>query len=650
MRRNRSRDGGKTRKLDEYFGESLPDKRVETKERVSYDRLDTKYDEVAVVDYREKLAEEEENEILREVVDTVEKHLEIMSLLHGVIIELADADPLQLLEEYILKLVELYNTLSEDLASTVSVKRQKDKRQERVRIYKELLRTLQTFGVPVKRNNCTPESNFGIYPVCVDGKRAIVDREKLHYVLERRIVPCPDGVRRFICVSPDLLSDGATVAGVDTSTREIYISLPLSPIRRFGIAFSVAYIRSSDGSKPPVQIYPHPDDVPRDYLKGKNRYLIIDEYEIGQLGQYYEKRVFECAQTIAHCELIMKLVTDREIRTPDVVFLDGRLYPYEYKFSEILAAHGEYVAEAIASYSQLLMVVDWGVLIVGVVKRAANLPILWRLVKYFLYKKTGKHEFLTHEIYDRSAGTLVWDGILSYYLFKLFREIKQQDTQTVVSSFGVIRPFWTLDEDIISFANEYAGAKGLDWREFYNKENSADFWRDVIDAVRKGEIDLTEAKKSGLEWFENVYHNPEDFFEKYYPKALASSVLMFFGIETKYLSGNGDLRKKNIALPRYEVLLPADSDKRRQYMKPTIQWRRHSGEFYEPYSGSELGNSPLYSNVTMIIPHVVAQAHRVAKMALRELVTQKVATQIEKLIAKAFNVVAKKYGLRVGKL
>jgi len=643
--RNRSRDDKKTRKIDEF----IPDRRVETKEQGSYGKVDIKYDEVAVADYREELAEEEESEILRELVATVEKHLEIRSLLRDAIIELADVDPLQLLEEYILTLAELYNKLSADLASAVSIKHQKEKREEKVRVYKELLRTLQTFGVPVKRSNCASVSDFGIYPVCVDGKNTVVDREKLHYVLERRIVPCPDGVRRFICVSPDVLSNGATVAGVDTSTREIYVRLPLSPIRKFGIAFSVAYIRSSDDREVPVQIYPHPDDVPRDYLKGKNRYLIIDEYEIGQLGQYYEKRVFECAQTIAHCDLIRKLVTDREIRRPDVIFLDGRLYPYEYKFSEILAAHGEYVAEAIASYSQLSRFVNLGILIVGVVKRAANLPILWRLVKYFLYKKTGKREFLTREIYDRSAGTLVWDGVLSYYLFKLFRETRQLDLQTIVSSFGVVRPFWTLDEDMASFADEYVRAKGLDWRDFYNREDSADFWRDVICAVRKGDISLTEARKSGLEWFENVYHNPEDFFRIYYPDALASSVLMFFGIEAKHLTGSGDLRGENIALPRYEVLLP-DPDKRKRYMKPTIQWRRHSGEFYEPYSGSELGNSPFYNNVTMIIPHVVAQAHRIAKMTLRELVAQKVATRIEKLVAVAFNAVAKKYGFRVSKL
>jgi len=614
--------------LDEYL-------KPQVEERLSITDVPKNYLDLASL--------EEENRLQHEFENIIVASLEIRELLREVVPKLAESDPAELLEGYIRSLADMYNETLAERRTTVAARRQEELQNKEKYIVEELKRVPTIYGIPIRWGSCS-RGNFGIYPLCIDNDGVTVDGERLRYVIEKRIVPCPDGRRRFICVSQEQEGNPkAAVAGIDTSVREVVISPPTPhlPTYRFEIAFATAYVRA-EGLENPVQIWPRPESVQNYFTDENLRYMIFDDVTLSRyFDRYYERRVFECAQNIVQYSIADDLASGRTAAvSPSVILFDGRIYPYEYKFSELLEQHGEYVAEALKAYSRVVELVRGDVAVIGVVKRTLNLPLLWRLVKYAIYA-FGYYDksILIGEVHDRAAGGLVWDGVLSYSIFKLaLRELSVDGT--VVSTFGLERPFWVLDDQVTRFANRYAKNANIGWRNFYDNERSSYLWRDVLRTVRHEEgVELGEETREKLKMFEKTYKDSQALFDRFYPLALSSSVLMFFGIETelikKSLTNRAGTAGELLILPRYEVLLPGTEAERR-YRRPTIWWQAPSAKNYVPYPGEELGRGSLYSNKILILPSVVAHAHRVAKTSLKSLVEPTVSAMIERLYYAAY--------------
>jgi len=628
MKPKRPKGKGKSGPLDEYL-------KPQTEEKLSIADEPKNYLDLALL--------EEENRLQREFENAIVVSLEIRELLREVIPKLAESDPTELLEGYIRSLADMYNEILAERRAVVAARRQEELQSKEKYIIEELKRVPMIYGIPVKWGSCS-RGNFGIYPLCIDNNGVAVDGERLRYVIEKRIVPCPDGRRRFICVSQEReVSPRDVVAGIDTSVREVVISPPEShlPAYRFRIAFAVAYIRA-EGLENPVQIWPRPENVQNYFTDENLRYMVFDDVALSRYSdRYYERRVFECAQNIVQYSIADDLAWGRTAAaSPGVILFDGRIYPYEYKFSELLEQHGEYVAEALKAYSRVVELVRGNTVVVGVVKRTLNLPLLWRLVKYAIYA-FGYYDrgILVGEVYDRAAGGLVWDGALSYSVFRLaLRELSVEGT--IISTFGLERPFWVLDDQMARFANRYAKNANMSWREFYDNERSSYLWRDVLRTVRYEEgVELGEEAREKLEMFEKTYKDSQALFDRFYPLALSSSVLMFFGIETelikKGLTYGAGTEGKTLILPRYEVLLPG-TDAERYYRRPTIWWQAPSAKNYVPYPGEELGPGSLYGNKILILPSVVARAHSIAKTSLKSHVEPAVSAMIKRLYYAAY--------------
>jgi len=496
--------------------------------------------------------------IAREVAWDLGEGVQLKKGVVQVFSRFADENPVEL---YLKMLIWLKNKFDELCNSygkidNLAVKR---KIKEKIRVLENLLKTLYggMLGIPIYSGK-TPakiqvphihfKASFG-----VSGGDFIFEFEEneIRRYLERRVV------RDRVVEEVEPYRPGKPYfVGIDSSYRRILLSeglgelVPAAPVPPLFIITAVRFhawaYADSGGSDYVVE--PEPEEFPQlDSLKAFHEGYTIPYRMMELIEENMRKRAVEAQMNVLEYNQALKTLRPSQAsyitasgyrklppRTPDVIFIDGRIMPYEHKVDDFAygGVHGEIVRNSFMRFNELLDEIKLkfpGTILVGVVKRALTVYVLPLLLWYALVNNAIKEEAF-------------WRYALAYHLERILitemlKVVKRERGWEAVRTFGVVRRMWPLDGHLVTaFLN---GARSID------DEYRVEFWD-------------SEAPISGYAGVRGLLSERglDENYSVHYSRSLAStSVVTFY-----YLPPNikADSSAELYVLPRLEVLLPAD--------------------------------------------------------------------------------------------
>ena len=271
--------------------------------------------------------------------------------------------------------------------------------------------------------------------------------------------------------------------------------------------------------------------------------------------------------------------------SPFIIFRDGRIYPYEHRFSDFIqrTEHGRMVRRCIRAFEIIMdACCNDSILYCGVVKTPRKdffAPLVFWYMKYgskMLYSEAiWEDEVVDEYLFEKAIS----DQLIAYLLFS---ELEPPEDGFYWVTFRIFRPFYAMLEDYIAFRyrrrdhNEWLADfisilldREIEWEEESLREMIVPEKLDVIDhlldlrkKLRRGEIDIhqfvakiadfRDAFRPGVfEWILNLI---EEFRNKLRPFArvcaLARVAVFYAGIPSP---PSGVLLYR---IPRLEIMIP----------------------------------------------------------------------------------------------
>lgn len=622
--RNASHARRKNAKLDEFFRES-PTTRgdVPTPLSGSLRSIATR-DEVLTEELEEALGAH----LIRRIITDVGQVFTILQTLENAL----ERNPRDLFVDYVRQLVNSYNNLCKSIKREVSgpyIARLQDSASK----LREYLRSaLAVFGVPYLIKQTCDDDDVGeksVFVVCISPNGAVLNEEKLRFVAERRIIsPCG----KLICeILPKVRLRESL--GVDSASYE-WILNPWGLRYSYELFFAVATsVRAGNGGSD-VTIYPRPETLREYFARGGLTY-VIPSVELSRYPEYYQKRIHEAVLNEVEYDAAAEVSHVKLLRNDAIIFLDGRVLPYEHRFDDVLADHGPYVIRALRNYISLLDVAR-RVSVVGIVKRR-GVSVLWHLLRHValppLTKGGGPH------LLEEPTIEMARDGFIAPLLFYFYEKRAESSEarggDSFLITYIVVRPFWALDPNFWSILQQYLQSKeGLGWRDVYNNEEKEEFWRGVLyEYLQRAGDQLASLKMNLEDALGERYRNMDEVAHKaaeVLAPAVASRAALFFTATRQLLREHlwpylEEVRKNPIhnmpilELPRWEVLIPGIGRNERfdsyeqyilSYVSSALMSPSKTEELFTPYP--HLGKYAEQRNVVYFTPVSVFISHEYA--------------------------------------
>jgi len=288
--------------------------------------------------------------------------------------------------------------------------------------------------------------------------------------------------------------------GVDSSVHEVR-----PRIGRYVPGFSVFTVVSvtlgcdAEENRPPY-VKPRPEEVATERLSDLERKGYVTRgSELLRFSDYYIDRIKEANMQRIQYGFInetLRGVRQDGLPQPQIVYLDGRVWPTEHKLSDFFAEHRNYVLQAL---SEFVEIVKWmrgdGPKVVGVVKRG-HLGFLWYLVFWYAYRK-GVVSFekfvLEPNMYESLENK---DGAVALWLLMTYYGL----TGKYGRLFAVRRKLYAADPEITKIFMRVHSERdrGLSIAEI---EDDPAFWKEVVEEaiVRRKYGDLMRTIERLLE-------------------------------------------------------------------------------------------------------------------------------------------------------
>ena len=222
---------------------------------------------------------------------------------------------------------------------------------------------------------------------------------------------------------------------------------------------------------------------------------------------------------------------------PLIAFLDGRIFPYEFRFDDYLHDHGKFVQAAFINMADLIAGNDLynqpenpRTIICGVVKRS-GLNVFKIILSFWLYMEGLIEEDTFWKIMDAPLT----DGYLLWKIFSLIRSrLDEKIREGLLVTFRVRKPFYSMIQEVTI----------LEDKEYMNllAEESAEEKMKIL-----GDLSLWE---DALRRYARKRRMPEVDVGPYAVACTSAFILQFY-CDAPYLSNLQDL-----ILPRFEVLIP----------------------------------------------------------------------------------------------
>lgn len=537
----------------------------------------------------------------------------IESLIRKIADEIAHENPRNLLKEMFEDLLRMFKNYAERYKST------KNKTEED-EIYKKLERILHiikvvygyVLGIPISTSRLRPRAPMEAARICLPDRKTKeykleYDPNVLEIFLNRRI---PD--ETFIVLETPDIEQSDFIMGVDSSTTKVKITIPNITRRPILLVVNTVVGVTEINGKP--LLFPRPETIEKlDSYSAEEEGFLIRPHTLSSFPDYYRDRIREAQMNYLEYRFIDKALSpepsDSDLysklkRPPTIVFLDGRIFPYEHKLSDYIALHGKYVRKSIYAHVKLVRAADALrdiVTITGVVKRG-HLAYLWSIISWYMFRKKGlisEDEFL-------DPGSLITEDDEmrdEYIALLLLKKFYNPNRREVPRTFILIRRFYAMDPVL---------RRAIGLIDNISKENDVMFWfKEAVVSEYIEEKGLAGyVKEKGLE---------EDEAWFYAEACAKSAVAMFYYIPP--MPANRALDHKRIRIPRYEVLIPSsfmDLELRSMYEKVREKVRkvifdgRINKDFFVGYDEAKEG-------LILIVPNYIETAHYYAKNMERTL-------------------------------
>jgi len=584
----------------------------------------------------QQILEEAVQPLAKDLAELATKSANITYEVANIASELATENPIDLFVDFILWLKDRFEyyaeaALSKD--SSIKAKKERVRALARLRIIRALVEKLygSTLGVPIEitGGKLTSKTFAAIRIRMKDNPH---DRSELQFelneqllreILKRRI---PDETVIVYEEGNHLNKGYALIIGQDTSVHELELSrdlkVPLNiPIvlPEFYVLAGIRYATWSDREGrifqleneegTPYEIIPEPEDLSKmDRDEALRRGYVLTPDILNLVPEGMRRHTVEAQMNVLEYNMVldslkphsMPFREERKVppKPPEVLFFDGRLFPYEYKLDDAAYTwpHGEFVRAAMGLFYEVIQTVTvfWrDTIIVGVVKRSGSLQIapiiLWYMLKKGLINEDDFWRLLSINEQE----------LVSLLLAALRREDK------FVRTFIVIKRVWPADERLMSaFIRSAKSIDDEDREEFWNRELKLSTTSKTVKGVEK----YFEEKGVDI-WGAEIYS-----------RVLASAaVASFYALPPgANILDNGLLIA---VVPRLEVLLPlpyASSERWKERLELAREAAKRvlvrespllSYSFYELYD--EVFTIPSVSG--LIVPRHIELADRYAR-------------------------------------
>ncbi|MEM2169958.1 MAG: hypothetical protein QXO15_08620 [Nitrososphaerota archaeon] len=331
----------------------------------------------------------------------------------------------------------------------------------------------------------------------------ILNNESLELLLRKRVID-----ERVIVDYQPLVGNAFT--GIDSSITEVrpLFEPPLPP---FNLIVSITIDMSSSGGEPEIIVKPSPDEVAMERIGNLEKEgYVVPGSELLYFDDYYIKRIEEALmQRLQYRAALDSLKQCNPNKpSPNVSFMDGRIWPTEHKVADIFAPHRKYVISALSDFHNLVRYLDdTNTSVVGVVKRG-HLGFLWYLVFWYAYKiKIIDERIFVMEprLYESLENK---DGTIALWLLMLY----YARTHRFARLFAVRRKFYAMDDEVVRLFLNVALKRG---GSIVDLEEEPAFWTDVVQEMllrkeleERDDVKRIEAALQGKQFMGDL---PEDF-------------------------------------------------------------------------------------------------------------------------------------------
>lgn len=380
-------------------------------------------------------------------------------------------NPRELLEEMLHDCVELHNKFYRLYLNETSArkKREYEKAMKRIRA---IVRSV--FGrylqIPCGPQN-TLKGAIIVIPDEESGKIEVRDWNAVKKLIEKRVLDD----RVLVEYVPN---KGSIFDGVDSSAVTIRPPIGRS-IPSFKIFTQVTVTITSGEEKPHVTIKPKPEEVALSKLETLEKQgYAIPGHALLAFSDYYIDRIQEAIMQKQQYRAARSSITGEDgsegESISEAVYLDGRIWPTEHKFSDFFAEHKDYVKAMLREFVRLTT--DFGEdgpKVLGVVKRG-HLGFLWYLIFWYAYKngKVGLEAFvLEPRLYESLENR---DGAVAFWLLILHHK----QTGRYGRLFAVRRKLYAADLEILRVFLKVARVRG---KNIWDAEEDFGFWKTVVE-------------------------------------------------------------------------------------------------------------------------------------------------------------------------
>lgn len=488
-------------------------------------------------------AEFEEPSIAEEIAQLLrEREGHINRVIDGVAEKIAEENP----KEVLLRLLKGYEKLFHNYSKRY-VSGSAEERKNALDKMEEIERRVTTIfgrvlGIPISKRRreslALGEAIRIVLPTPSDPKAVFEFKEELvKKYLERRI---PDD--RFVeFVAPRSIENFVYV-GIDSSSVPVEVFVPRISPRKVEVIVNAAIttrLKGGEEREPVTELFPRPEDVAEMRTReAEKRGYIISPFTYYSLPERFRVRLREAQMnTLEHGVAVEQLRT-----MPDVVYLDGRIFPYEHTVDDYtVAPHREAVKRSLEVFRELLDVVESRrriTVLVGVVKRGA-LGYLWPMVQWIAYEEGIIEED------DLFAGWQRFEKVFfdGYIALKLLHKIMQQrgETDNVLRTFVVLRRFYAMDDKLRAWFGRSTDKIEL--------EDDDVFWQYEL---------RTNADNPGIAGYIGEWgHDEREAWLYSQLCAFAVTAMFYFLPPLRQVDWDAlETYGKPASLPRFEVLVP----------------------------------------------------------------------------------------------
>ncbi len=460
--------------------------------------------------------------------------------------EIINVNPRELFLRMLRGYKKLFEKYAREFANTTAAKK-REKLLDRMNEIAKRIEVIygRVLGIPIcmrKREGMVGVEAIRIrVPTPSDNYYAFEIREDLvAEYLKRRI---PDDT--FIVFVTPKVAERYVYIGLDSSTVTVEVFVPRISQRSVDLIINAAVSTKLKGGEVPgpPDIHPKPETVSEMTTKDAEKQgYIISPYTYYSLPERFRMRLREAQMNVLEHGLALELMKE----LPDIIYLDGRIFPYEHTLDDYaLAPHRDTVRRSIRIFRDLLDATESRKRVsklVGVVKRGA-LGYLWPLIQWFAYEKgyIGEDDlFAAWQQLER----VFFDGYIALKLLNAVRKYAGDD-EKVPRTFAVIRRFYAMDDRLRSWFGRCANS--------IEKEDSDEFWQYELD------IGGVRSRKTGIAGYIEEWGGDEKDGWIYSQVCAMAATAMFYFLPPTRSEINWEALERShglVALPRFELLVP----------------------------------------------------------------------------------------------